>query len=169
MKLLLEHGSIVDAVNVFKQTPLHLAAESGENGYKDILKELIQHGSDFNAANIFEQTALHLVSRKRHKSIVKVLVQHKSQVLALDNSRKTVLDCAVESGHQEILEFLNLSLRHGKSHSLRSLMRVQRDVNINYISRQTPLQIRQGPLQVVTSKNRSNEFGGNKHRSIINV
>ena len=149
VKLLLELGSIVGAVNVFKQTPLHLAAESGENGYKDILKELIQHGSDVNAANIFGQTALHLASRKGHKRIVEVLVQHKSQVSALDNSLKTALDCAIESGHQEILEFLDLSLR-------------QRDVNMNYISRQTPLQIRQGPLQVVTSKKRNNECSGNK-------
>ena len=149
VKLLLEHGSIVGAVNVFKETPLHLAAESGENGYKDILKELIQNGSDVNAANIFGQTALHLASRKGHKSIVEVLVQHKSQILALDNSRKAALDCAVESGHQEILEFLYLSLR-------------QRYVKI---SRQTPLQIRQGPLQVVTLRKRSNEFDGNSSLS----
>lgn len=169
VKLLLELGSIVGAVNVFKQTPLHLAAESGENGYKDILKELIQHGSDVNAANIFGQTALHLASRKGHNRIVEVLVQHKSQVSALDNSRKTALDCAVESGHQEIVEFLDLSSRRGKSRSLGSLTRVQRDVNMNYISKQTPLQIRQGPLQVGISKNGSNEFNGNKHRSIINA
>lgn len=169
VKLLLELGSIVGAVNVFKQTPLHLAAESGENGYKDILKELIQHGSDVNAANIFGQTALHLASRKGHKRIVEVLVQHKSQVSALDNSRKTALDCAVESGHQEIVEFLDLSSRRGKSRSLGSLTRVQRDVNMNYISKQTPLQIRQGPLQVGIPKNGSNEFNGNKHRSTINA
>ena len=169
VKLLLERGSIVGAVNVFKQTPLHLAAESGENGYKDILKELIQHGSDVNAANIFGQTALHLASRKGHKRIVEVLVQHKSQVSALDNSRKTALDCAVESGHQEIVEFLYLSSRRGKSRSLGSLTRVQRDVNMNYISKQTPLQIRQGPLQIGIPKNGSNEFNGNKHRSTINA
>ena len=169
MKLLLEHGSIFDAVNVFKQTPLHLAAESGENGYKDILKELIQHGSDVNAANIFGQTALHLASRKGHKRIVEVLVQHKSQVSALDNSRKTALDCAVESGHQEIVEFLDLSSRRGKSRSLGSLTRVQRDVNMNYISKQTPLQIRQGPLQVGIPKNESDKFNGNKHRGTINA
>ena len=169
VKLLLELGSIVGAVNVFKQTPLHLAAESGENGYKDILKELIQHGSDVNAANIFGQTALHLASRKGHNRIVEVLVQHKSQVSALDNSRKTALDCAVESGHQEIVEFLDLSSRRGKSRSLGSLTRVQRDVNMNYISKQTPLQIRQGPLQVGIPKNGSNEFNGNKHRSTINA
>ena len=169
VKLLLELGSIVGAVNVFKQTPLHLAAESGESGYKDILKELIQHGSDVNAANIFGQTALHLASRKGHNRIVEVLVQHKSQVSALDNSRKTALDCAVESGHQEIVEFLDLSSRRGKSRSLGSLTRVQRDVNMNYISKQTPLQIRQGPLQVGIPKNGSNEFNGNKHRSTINA
>ena len=169
VKLLLELGSIVGAVNVFKQTPLHLAAESGENGYKDILKELIQHGSDVNAANIFGQTALHLASRKGHKRIVEVLVQHKSQVSALDNSRKTALDCAIESGHQEIVEFLDLSSRRGKSRSLGSLTRVQRDVNMNYISKHTPLQIRQDPLQVGTPKNGSSEFDGNKHRSTINA
>ena len=169
VKLLLELGSIVGAVNVFKQTPLHLAAESGENGYKDILKELIQHGSDVNAANIFGQTALHLASRKGHKRIVEVLVQHKSQVSVLDNSRKTALDCAIESGHQEIVEFLDLSSRRGKSRSLGSLTRVQRDVNMNYISKQTPLQIRQGSLQVGKPKNGSNEFNGNKHRSTINA
>ena len=169
VKLLLELGSIVGAVNVFKQSPLHLAAESGESGYKDILKELIQHGSDVNAANIFGQTALHLASRKGHNRIVEVLVQHKSQVSALDNSRKTALDCAVESGHQEIVEFLDLSSRRGKSRSLGSLTRVQRDVNMNYISKHTPLQIRQDPLQVGTPKNGSSEFDGNKHRSTINA
>ena len=169
VKLLLEHGSIVGAVNVFKETPLHLAAESGENGYKDILKELIQHGSDVNAANIFGQTALHLASRKGHKRIVEVLVQHKSQVSALDNSHKTALDCAIESGHQEIVEFLDLSSRRGKSRSLGSLTRVQRDVNMNYISKHTHLQIRQDPLQVGTLKNGSSEFDGNKHRSTINA
>ena len=169
VKLLLEHGSIVGAVNVFKETPLHLAAESGENGYKDILKELIQHGSDVNAANIFGQTALHLASRKGHKRIVEVLLQHKSQVSALDNSHKTALDCAIESGHQEIVEFLDLSSRRGKSRSLGSLTRVQRDVNMNYISKHTPLQIRQDPLQVGTPKNGSSEFDGNKHRSTINA
>ena len=40
---------------------------------------------------------------------------------------------------------------------------------MNYISKQTPLQIRQGPLQVGTPKNGSNEFNGNKHRSTINT
>ena len=169
VKLLLELGSIVGAVNVFKQSPLHLAAESGESGYKDILKELIQHGSDVNAANIFGQTALHLASRKGHKRIVEVLLQHKSQVSALDNSHKTALDCAIESGHQEIVEFLDLSSRRGKSRSLGSLTRVQRDVNMNYISKHTPLQIRQDPLQVGTPKNGSSEFDGNKHRSTINA
>ena len=55
IKVLLENGSDMNAVNKIEETALHVAAE---HGHVDVMKVLIQNGADVNAVEEDEWTAL---------------------------------------------------------------------------------------------------------------
>ena len=172
VELLIRHGSDLSARDNSQKTALHLAAESGQD---TIVYPLIMHGGDIQDGDLFGQTPLHLAAQTGRKNVVKLLLE--LERVGHSNARpQTPLHLAAESQYKDILKGLiqhgsdvNAANKCNKERSLGSLTRVERDVNMNYISKQTPLQIRQDPLQVGTPKNGSNEFNGNKHRSTINA
>ncbi|KAG2186273.1 hypothetical protein INT43_002711 [Umbelopsis isabellina] len=64
VKLLLEAGADVNAVNTFQQSPLHLAIHHSKkqiNTSLRIEKALLEHGAHINAVDILGRTALHTV------------------------------------------------------------------------------------------------------------
>ena len=173
VELLIRHGSDLSARDNSQKTALHLAAESGQD---TIVHSLIMHGGDIQDGDLFGQTPLHLAAQTGRKNVVKLLLELGS-IVGVSNARpQTPLHLAAESQYKDNLKGLiqhgsdvNAANKCNKERSLGSLTRVERDVNMNYISKQTPLQIRQGPLQIGIPKNGSNEFNGNKHRSTINA
>ncbi|XP_031623669.1 serine/threonine-protein phosphatase 6 regulatory ankyrin repeat subunit B-like [Contarinia nasturtii] len=63
VELLINHGADVNATDVNKLTPLHVAAECGA---LDIVKLLISKRVDVNAENINKLTPLHFASQNVH-------------------------------------------------------------------------------------------------------
>lgn len=55
IKLLLEHGANVNATSADKRTPLHLAADSGD---EETIKILLENGADVNAEDNWKWTPL---------------------------------------------------------------------------------------------------------------
>ena len=57
VKVLIEKGADVNALNNDKSTPLHWAASNNSNA--DVVKVLIEKGADVNALNNDKSTPLH--------------------------------------------------------------------------------------------------------------
>ena len=57
VKVLIEKGAKVDALNNLSQTPLHRAAYNNTNA--DVVKVLIEKGAKVDALDDFSQTPLH--------------------------------------------------------------------------------------------------------------
>ena len=61
VKVLIQNGADVNAVDEYKFTALHLAAR---HGHVDIAKVLIENGADVNAVQKDKCTALHITAAK---------------------------------------------------------------------------------------------------------
>jgi ankyrin repeat protein len=59
--------------NTIGETPLHLAAETGQKGVAELL---LMHGADVNAKNTDGLTPLHLAARGGYKKVIELLHQH---------------------------------------------------------------------------------------------
>ena len=104
--MLIQNGAVVNAVNGWKLTALHCAAE---NGHTDLAKVLLQNGTDVNAVNRMKVTALHITAEKGHADIVKVLIQSDADVNAVDYTESTAVHAAVWKGHVDIAKVLILN------------------------------------------------------------
>lgn len=71
VRLLLENGAEVDALNSDKETPLHIAAMKG---HKAVLQILLDHGADVSAKNQAGEAALQVAARYGHEAIVRHLL-----------------------------------------------------------------------------------------------
>ncbi|MDT8376888.1 MAG: ankyrin repeat domain-containing protein [Mariprofundaceae bacterium] len=60
LKLVLESGSDVNAVDELKNTALHYAAK---HAHLDVMRFLVEHGADLNATNDRLSTPLHLTEK----------------------------------------------------------------------------------------------------------
>ena len=60
MKILIEKGASVNALDYFKKTPLHLAALNNSNA--EVVKILIEKGASVKALDNCKQTPLHLAA-----------------------------------------------------------------------------------------------------------
>lgn len=72
VKLLLENGANIEALNKENNTPLILAAKSGQ---AEITKFLIEKGADINKVNHNRQTALYCASDNNHHACVNLLLE----------------------------------------------------------------------------------------------
>lgn len=68
--MLINNGAIINAVDRFKNTPLHNAASGETNGHYAVVDLLIQHGADVNAVEIQNGTPLDFASFHRSKFLL---------------------------------------------------------------------------------------------------
>jgi ankyrin repeat protein len=107
LKLLLASKADVNARAEYRETPLHMAAGSGNTV---ALKLLADHGADVNAQRRDRKTPLHLAASKGHIEVVKILIENKADVNVRDLYKNTPLMCAVVAKHKEVETFLR---QHG--------------------------------------------------------
>lgn len=88
-QIITQHGAMLDALTLNKETPLHLAAERGQLQVCNILLEL---KSDANALDNHGQTPLLLAAQNDHSEIVKLFLRHKPELVSLAN--KDGFNCA---------------------------------------------------------------------------
>ncbi|KAJ3376336.1 hypothetical protein HDU84_000354 [Entophlyctis sp. JEL0112] len=133
VKWLVDHGANVNAENVNKATPLHIASQ---NGHLEVVKWLVDHGANVNAENVQKATLLHIASQNGHLEVVKWLVDHGANVNAENVNKWTPLHIASSNGHLEVVKWL---VDHGAN------------VNAENIQKATPLHIasENGHLEVV--------------------
>jgi ankyrin repeat protein len=107
VRLLIEQGADVNAVNKEGVTPLIKAAQFGQT---EIVKFLHEHGADVNRANSKGETALFKAAEGNHIETVQYLLQAGADVNKKTNIGKTALMTAAEYGYDSLVSLL---LRHG--------------------------------------------------------
>uniref|UniRef100_A0A3P8Z511 Ion transport domain-containing protein n=1 Tax=Esox lucius TaxID=8010 RepID=A0A3P8Z511_ESOLU len=84
VKLLVErHLASIDSLSLRRQTPLHLAAVSGQ---LDVCSSLLTLGADVTATDIHGQTPLHLAAENDHSEVVKLFLKHRPSLATLSNA-----------------------------------------------------------------------------------
>jgi ankyrin repeat protein len=78
--LLIEKGAKVTAKDNFNLTPLHFAAN---NGNQVIVQQLLKKGADVTAQTLSGDTALHMAYRKGHKEVMQLLIKGGADVTAI--------------------------------------------------------------------------------------
>ncbi len=94
VKVLIQNGADVNAVDENKQSALHHAAEYGD---VELAKVLLENGADVNAIDGDENTALHIAAIFDDDDCVdvtKVLIQNGADVNAVNNFKESALHCA---------------------------------------------------------------------------
>ena len=84
-------GTVVNAKNDFKSTPLIVAPHEG---HKEIVELLIAKGADVDAMNEAEVTSLHYAALRGHKEIIKLILAKGADVNAKARDGRTPLDYA---------------------------------------------------------------------------
>ena len=103
VKVLLEKGADVDAVNKYGRTPLHVAAFQG---HLESVKLLLAANANPNAADKYGITPLHATAFKGHVEIVKMLLAAGANVNAAKEDGWTPLLVAAHNGHVECVMML---------------------------------------------------------------
>ena len=109
VRLLLDHGADVAALDRQGRMPLHYAAMSfillendvkvGRNSEVDIVKLLFNNGADVNARDNHKHTPLHYASKKASADVIKVLVDAGADISARDDEEKTPLHKVAKHNH----------------------------------------------------------------------
>ena len=99
LKLLVQHGGDVNAIDQDGATPLHCAAKAGcvKN-----LKFLLKNGANVKAfTDSSWSTALHIAATLKSPKILKLLLDYGADVHAADGNDRTPLDVAVKCGRDQ--------------------------------------------------------------------
>ena len=96
VKLLIAAGADVNALNYFKDTPLHSAARG--KGHPDIAKALIAAGADPNAKNRRKRTPLHYAAVRFDVELGKTLVYTGAHINSKDVVGINPMDLANPNG-----------------------------------------------------------------------
>ena len=91
VRLLVDHGADVNALDCTQSTPLHLASLQG---VLEAVQILMKHGADVNAQNETNSTPLHGASLLGDVQIVQLLIDHGADVNAKDWNQQTPLHFA---------------------------------------------------------------------------
>ena len=91
VKLLVDHGADVTALDITHSTPLHVASSSGN---LEVLRILVEGGADVNAQNETHLTPLHIASLEGNAETVQLLIEHGADVTARDWKHWTPLHFA---------------------------------------------------------------------------
>ena len=104
VELLLNRGCDPNSANVDGYTPLHAAAQKGQQA---CLKTFLQHGADAKAKTHEGDTALHLAAGGGHYSCAELLLGRKEvNIQARNRVGYTPLHSAVEAGHGDLVTLL---------------------------------------------------------------
>lgn len=110
VKYLIRHGAKLDPKDNDGSTPLIAAIG---NGRRSIALCLVKAGADINIGNADGYTAVHLAAENGHADLLRTMLDHKPDFDArAEEEGPTPLDLARESGHNNIVEFLE-GLRSG--------------------------------------------------------
>ncbi|XP_037033394.1 serine/threonine-protein phosphatase 6 regulatory ankyrin repeat subunit B-like isoform X2 [Bradysia coprophila] len=85
---LIKNGSDVNALNFAKESPLHFAAEGGND---KIVEMLINNAADVSISNNKGKTALHVAAGNGFDKIADILIKAGANVNALDSDKWTPL------------------------------------------------------------------------------
>lgn len=137
IKLLLEHGAIVNIQNILEDTPLHISCKKEEPNVEII--KLLLHNDCVNLKNKRGQTPLFLSCLYVNMKIIKLLLDNgaKDSINEKDNGNETPLHIA---GKIQKIDLTRLLLENGAIES----------INIIDFYKKTPLQnAMKGPLDKI--------------------
>lgn len=103
VKLSLDKGANVDAVNDAGETALMVAVSFG---HKDIVELLLEYGADVDRRSNKGDTALGTAAMMGREDIVQILLGHGAQPDAGKGLGKTALSQAAAAGHESIVRLL---------------------------------------------------------------
>lgn len=118
IKLLLEKGASIEAVDCKKNTVLHAACQ---NGFYDTVQYLVEEGADIHAKNEYGSTPLLFAAFCGHLDIVKLLIQNKADINVKTFQSYTILHGAAYNGQTAVVQYLlkeapaliNAQMEHG--------------------------------------------------------
>ncbi|KAG0425652.1 hypothetical protein HPB47_027205 [Ixodes persulcatus] len=106
MKLVAEHGAILDALSLSKKTPLHLAAGEGR---LEVCKILLDLKADTNALDDKGFTCAHIAAMKGSTAVIKELMKFNKSIVTCSRNRttdSTPLHFASAGGHANVVKML---------------------------------------------------------------
>jgi ankyrin repeat protein len=106
-ELLIVRGSDVNALNKFRETPLHAAAKAGRT---DVAEVLLRHAASLNARDRFGATPLWWAAEWGQAAYAKLLLDRGAEVDTPDEKGWTPLYCAARRGKADVTSVL---IQHG--------------------------------------------------------
>nr|QQY02543.1 transient receptor potential cation channel 2 [Cryptocotyle lingua] len=103
LQLLLDCGSLVNAIDHDRRTPIFCAVE---RNHPMLTEMLLQNGADINHLDKEEITPLLLAAKLGRLDICRVLFDHNASVDVEDKRWRTPLHLAVEGKHRDIVELV---------------------------------------------------------------
>lgn len=104
VEILLRHGALVDRHNVYRNTPLHIAARNKNSAA--VVELLIRHKADIHAENLLKYTPLHLAAQDGDIEAVNILLENGASVNARTNTGETAYHLAAARNSIEIIDKL---------------------------------------------------------------
>ena len=92
-------GALMNAKDHRKRTPLHVAAEEGEN---EVIAVLLDKKADVNVTDLDGNTPLDLAAKKQHKDAVDLILTH-SYCPKKDDAIKLTIERAMHKDHNSLV------------------------------------------------------------------
>ena len=120
MKMLLDKGAHVGALDRENRTPLHAACYQG---HPSSIELLIHHGADINSTDNHGWTPLHFAAAGENYDALEVLIQNGSDIAAVDKTGRTALHLAARKGCLSLVKLLigygsNINLKDYRGRTL---------------------------------------------------
>ncbi|CAH0581126.1 unnamed protein product [Chrysodeixis includens] len=102
--LIRDHNAMIDVLTLKKQTPLHLAAASGQI---EVCKLLLELGANIDATDELGQKPIHAAAQNNYNEVVQLfLQQHPNLVMATTKDGNTCAHIAAIQGSVKVIEEL---------------------------------------------------------------
>lgn len=102
--LIRDHNAVIDILTLKKQTPLHLAAASGQI---EVCRLLLELGANIDATDESGQKPIHAAAQNNFSEVVQLfLQQHPSLVMATTKDGNTCAHIAAVQGSVKVIEEL---------------------------------------------------------------
>lgn len=109
--LIRDHNAVIDILTLRKQTPLHLAAASGQI---EVCKLLLELGASIDATDDLGQKPIHVAAQNNYSEVAKLfLQQHPSLVMGTSKDGNTCAHIAAMQGSVKVIEELMKFDRQG--------------------------------------------------------